>query len=178
VRGIAVLLLVLMAVQIAGPMFAFSLLQNQIRREVRQRIKAGVSESDLVHLAIPKSLEKTPNERFQRIHSKEFRFDGRMYDIVRQEARGDTTYYACIYDHAETDLFAGLHRMMRDEMQNNPDRRQQQQDIRRMIDAQYLNSSGVHVPACPGQSSVEAPPYPHPASHLPTPPKPPPEPVS
>jgi hypothetical protein len=177
-KGIVALMLVLMAIQTAGPVLAFSLLQNQIRRDVRKRIKAGVSESDLVHLAIPKSLEQSPNTRFQRIHSREFRFDGRMYDIVRQEVRGDTTYYACIYDHAETALFADLHLMMQDEMQSNPERRQQQREIRRMIDAHYLRDAGVPLPSCLGQASVTFSLFLHPASHSPIPPKPPPEPAT
>ncbi|MCZ7555946.1 MAG: hypothetical protein M5R41_06035 [Bacteroidia bacterium] len=161
--------------QTTGPLFAFSLLQQQIRHDVRKRIKAGVSEKDLVRLAIPTSLETSPNTRFQRIHAKEFRFDGKMYDIVRQERRGDTTYYACIYDDAETALFAGLHRMMQDEMQSNPERRRQQQEIRRMVDALYLAGAGMPLPSAPCCAAVTAPSAVHPPSSLLIPPKPPPE---
>lgn len=35
-------------------------------------------------------------------HSREFEFRGEMYDVVRSETKGDTTWYWCYHDQKET----------------------------------------------------------------------------
>jgi len=60
----------------------------------------------LLMLAIPKVLELEANERFVRIHSREFRFEGQMYDIVRTQAGEDTTWYTVYADHKEDRMLA------------------------------------------------------------------------
>lgn len=37
-------------------------------------------------------------------HSKEFEYDGQMYDIVERSTEGDTTYFWCWWDYEETAL--------------------------------------------------------------------------
>jgi hypothetical protein len=167
-------LLLLLLLQSGGPMLLFAIQQQQIRREMKKRIKAGVAEEELVMLAIPKSLEAAPNNRFQRIHSREFRFDGLMYDIVRQEERGDTTFYTCILDELESELFANLHRMMHDEMQSNPDRKRQQRKATQLLDSKYLAVSVNPMPLlplCRLSTIVISPPQ----AYVSQPPTPPPE---
>jgi hypothetical protein len=68
----------------------------------------------LLVLAIPKALEAANNERFVRMHSREFRWDGQMYDIVRTRAGEDTTWYTVYADHKEDNLRA------RRDQANNP----------------------------------------------------------
>lgn len=104
----AVLLTALLLFQMQGPWLAFKVQQSVVRAEIKQQIKAGVPESDLVTLKIAKAWEQEPNHRFERKHSKEFRFDGEMYDIIRSEDVGDTTVYVCIHDVKESGLFAAL----------------------------------------------------------------------
>jgi hypothetical protein len=104
----AILLLLVLQIPIGGTYLVFKHRQFNIRKEIKRQIKWGASEDDLVLLKIPRELEEKPNKQFKRIHSREFRFEGEMYDIVRQEARGDTTWYWCIWDEEETALFAGL----------------------------------------------------------------------
>lgn len=79
-----------------------------IRKNVKRKIKKGARESDMVKLYIPKTLEAKPDASFTRIHSREFRYKGQMYDIVKQTDLGDTTLYWCIWDKEETALFAQL----------------------------------------------------------------------
>lgn len=81
---------------------------QQIKKEIKRQLKQGIPEHELVLLGIPAELEKEPNARFQRIHAREFRYLGQMYDIVRQESRDDTTWYWCIHDFKESALFAEL----------------------------------------------------------------------
>jgi hypothetical protein len=101
-------LLLVLSLPLVGTYVVFKHYQYKIRKEVKRKIKKGVDEKDLILLKIPKKLEETSNHEFTRIHSKEFRFKGEMYDIVRQIEYADTTYYWCIWDREETALFAQL----------------------------------------------------------------------
>ncbi|MEZ4721380.1 MAG: hypothetical protein R2813_05820 [Flavobacteriales bacterium] len=113
-----VVLVTLLLLQMQGRWVIFKLQQTAIRHEVKQQIKAGVPEEDLVTLKIAKLWEAEPNNRFEREHSREFRFDGEMYDIVRTEDRGDTTVYLCIHDVKESGLFAELEEMIEEEIKH------------------------------------------------------------
>src|SRR5512145_2319928 len=94
-------LLFVLIFQGAGHFFVFKIQQHEIRREMKRRIKAGVPETELVLFKI---LDQKPDPAFQRVDAHEFRFDGKMYDIVRRESHGDTTWYYCLSDELETQL--------------------------------------------------------------------------
>lgn len=78
--------------------------RSQIRHEMKTKIESGAMESSLTLLRIPRSLEQNPNADFKRFHAAEFRYKGVMYDVVRQEVKGDTTWYWCIADWEDTHL--------------------------------------------------------------------------
>lgn len=112
----ALFLVTVVAFTISGPMLVFKAQQQQVRHEIKQKIKAGVPDSDLHLIKIPHELEKTRNSIFKKIHSKEFRYQGKMYDIVRFEQYTDETWYYCIADEEEEELFAQLDELVTKEM--------------------------------------------------------------
>lgn len=124
--------------QSLGTLILFKLQQHSIRQEIKQRITAGVPEEELVLLKIPKALERTDDAVFQRMHDSEFRYCGQMYDIVRAEAHGDTTWYYCISDDQETELFACLDAMIEREMSQDPERRHEHHELQRLLHALFL----------------------------------------
>ncbi len=139
-RGaVAISLLFSMLFQAAGHFFIFRIQQHKIRQEIEQQIKAGVSEAELVLLKIPKTLEEKPHSTFQRIHKREFRYDGKMYDIVRQESHGDTTWYYCLPDEKETQLFANLDELVKQDMAGDPQHRKQIDELLRLLGALYCS---------------------------------------
>lgn len=85
--------------------------QQHVRQEMREHIEAGIEEDQLVLLKIPRALEENPGTQFKRMHAREFRYKGNMYDVVRQETRGDTTWYWCVWDEEETEIVAQLDRL-------------------------------------------------------------------
>ncbi len=117
----AIILLPFMLLQAAGYLFVFEIQKHEIRREIRQQIKAGVPEADLVLIKI---LTVNPGAIFQRVDGHEFCYDGKMYDVVRQESHGDTTRYYCLADEKETQLFAHLEELVKHDMSQNPERQQ------------------------------------------------------
>lgn len=94
--------------QFQAPFVVFKLQQWHWTSAIKQQIKAGVPEADLVQLKIAKSWEQGDNDRFERKHSREFKFDGEWYDVVKSEDLGDSTLYYCIHDIKEGQLFAQL----------------------------------------------------------------------
>jgi len=139
-NAISILLLFVMLFQATGWLFIFEIQQCEIRREIKQQIKAGVPEQDLVLLKISRNLEEKSNSIFQRIHEREFRYEGNMYDIIRREAHGDTTWYYCLSDEKETQLFANLDELVKRDMNQNPERQQQIGKLFHLLGSLFFNS--------------------------------------
>ena len=80
-------------------------------------IKAGVPDGELS--VIRHTAENS--EDFFWIHSREFRYRGVMYDVVRSEQVSDgATLLHCVTDHQETLLFANLDRMTKSRAARHP----------------------------------------------------------
>lgn len=118
-----------------GEYLAVKATQWDIRGEVKSRIKAGVPSEELV---VVKILKKEPPREFIRRNAREFSYQGRMYDIVSQEERGDSIIYLCIFDERETALYANIEQQIKDQLAHNPERQQQQKELLQKIPKFYL----------------------------------------
>jgi hypothetical protein len=96
-----------------GLLLIFKIQQYQIRKEIKHLIKLGVPDNQLVHISI-----STKNKsQLEWKHSKEFRYKGNMYDVVKIEIVNDsTTLYQCVSDQQETILFANLDEQVKKNM--------------------------------------------------------------
>ncbi|MBK9076551.1 MAG: hypothetical protein IPL77_16560 [Flavobacteriales bacterium] len=101
----AIPLLVLMALQL-GHLASFEWKRRTVRKEIKLRLKAGVPQE-----------ERTPFQVTQAEYAaldwvkpqREFRLNGRFYDVVELHVQADETFLlSCIDDHQETELFAHL----------------------------------------------------------------------
>lgn len=101
----------LLLLQSQGPWLIFKVQQFALRSEIKQQIKAGIPDHDLVRIAIANAWQTENNDRIEWEHGKEFRFDGQWYDVVKSEAKQDSTVYLCIHDAKENQLFARLDAM-------------------------------------------------------------------
>lgn len=110
-----------MLLQAAGHFFVFKILQQKIRQDVKQQIRAGAPEAELILFKIFKG---KPRPAFQQLEEQELRYNEKMFDIVRQENHGDTTWYYCLADDKETQLFADLDELVKRDMSCNPEQRQ------------------------------------------------------
>lgn len=61
----------------------------------------GLSSDQLVLIKLSQADSKT---QLDWKHSKEFEYQGQMYDVVRSEVKNDCIYYWCWWDHKETSL--------------------------------------------------------------------------
>ncbi|MCC6720869.1 MAG: hypothetical protein IT243_01600 [Bacteroidia bacterium] len=69
----------------------------------------GISKSELVLLkfTLPQTQSSLNWE-----HSKEFEYNGQMYDVVEKKFKGDTIYYWCWADNKETKLNKQLDKLL------------------------------------------------------------------
>lgn len=92
-----VMVMVLMIPSVTTYLF-YAQKKREIRREVKHRILAGMDDNELTLL----KFTKNEAENLYWEHSREFEFQDQMYDVVRMEESGDTIFYYCWEDHAET----------------------------------------------------------------------------
>ena len=79
-----------------------------VRKEIKRKIIKGIDKDKLVKLSFTAADAKT---KLRWEHSREFEYNGEMYDIVEKSVSGDTTHYWCWWDNEETQLnrqLAGL----------------------------------------------------------------------
>jgi hypothetical protein len=124
-RVISSILLSLLLLQSAGPMLLLQLQQSQIRREMKWAIRAGLPDERLVRFEFETDDRLVDGGRVEWIEPHEFRYNGVMYDIARSVEEDGRTVHYCVRDDAETALYAQLDRLMREETNQDPERRRQ-----------------------------------------------------
>lgn len=108
---VSLALISVMVVPVGYP-YLLRALKLHARLEVKQKYLLGFVADELMFLEIPHWMEEKPNKRFTRIHSKEFVFDGQMYDIVEQQETDHSIWYLVYPDRKETGLKNKIARAM------------------------------------------------------------------
>ncbi|OAD90108.1 hypothetical protein A7A78_07780 [Aequorivita soesokkakensis] len=83
--------------------------KSAIRREIKGKMIAYMDPEELVLLKFTKEETET---KLRWEHSKEFEYNGQMYDIVSSEIKGDSIFYRCWWDYEETELNKKLKKMV------------------------------------------------------------------
>lgn len=87
-----------------GLFFAyFKIREHQLKEIALSKVSKIDSGDFLVLLKIPFETEQNKTV-FKRFHSREFRYHGLMYDVVKSEVHENQTWYWCIEDEHETEL--------------------------------------------------------------------------
>jgi hypothetical protein len=71
-------------------------------------------------------------------HSREFEFNGEMYDIVEEEMTGDTMHYWCWWDNEETRLNQQLDDLISKSSGTNKEQKQTQQRLSQFFHSLYI----------------------------------------
>ena len=87
---------------------------------------AGIDQNELVLLKFSKE-EAEKQLRWE--HSKEFEYEGQMYDVVSKEIKGDTIYYRCWWDHEETALNKKLQELVAQTFDKDKDKQRTQKQL-------------------------------------------------
>ena len=103
-------ILILFLVNTIGCFIAFRFNQHRIQQEMVARIRCGSFRENIVILKI---LHPERESQFRRIKDAEFSYFGKMYDLVAERKKGDTTLFYCLQDTREDDLLAGYSHFLR-----------------------------------------------------------------
>ncbi|MEZ4787968.1 MAG: hypothetical protein R2790_08845 [Flavobacterium haoranii] len=115
-RAISLLLFIVL---LLPAVVTFSWLQHRkyvVKKEVKQTIIAGIDKKEL---QILKFHHQEVNQKVEWEHSKEFEFNGKMYDIVKKEIINDSIRFFCWLDEEETELNRRLKSLLTDLYQND-----------------------------------------------------------
>jgi hypothetical protein len=132
------LLLLVLIAPIVGLYSWFEIQQDQIRREVKWKIAEGLPDQDLTLIKLTTS-EAEKSLRWK--HSKEFEYQGEMYDIVRKEQKGDTLIFHCWWDYKETKLNQELAGLVMNLMGNDEQRNAQEEKLASFLKTLYCQDS-------------------------------------
>jgi hypothetical protein len=116
----AIFLLLVLILPMSSTQMAFRYRQYKIRKEMRRMIRQGLPDEKLIPLHIPFAWLQGENPEFEVIHSKEFRYQGRMYDIVRAETEAEGMLYFCVEDYEENAAYAQLNTAVQKRMSGDP----------------------------------------------------------
>ncbi|AFL80265.1 hypothetical protein Aeqsu_0758 [Aequorivita sublithincola DSM 14238] len=118
-NAIAFFLLFIFTLNLGGTYVIFKIQQHQIRREIKQEIKKGISQKDLTSITVSTENE---NELIWKDH-EEFSYKGMMYDVVYVEILNKTTkIYHCISDTQENNLIAQYQKDLQKKQKNKNNR--------------------------------------------------------
>jgi hypothetical protein len=100
-KTISLLLIIVLFFNISGHYIYFNVLQNNIRHEIKTRIRHGLHESELTIIEIT---AQNQTELTWIKPQKEFTYRGDMYDVVKVIEKNGTRYFHCINDTKENKL--------------------------------------------------------------------------
>ena len=122
-KFISIIIITVLLFNAIGNLIVFESMRYTIKKEVKSDIISKTSDHNLITIIVDTNTKK--NIRF--MDDDEFMYNGRMYDIVKQENKNDTTIYLCSNDTKEDELFANLNTEVKKNMDTNPVKQKTQQ---------------------------------------------------
>ncbi len=108
----------------------FSILKSNCRNLAKEWIENNPEEKELIHFKLNKKL--TESKEFRWIKPHEFRYRGKMYDIVSSKMIDGIRHVQCYHDVKEEKLIASYTRLLLGSHKNGED--QHTIAIRQMLD--------------------------------------------
>ena len=103
-------------------LFVFKIFQAKYREEILEIIEDGVFENELILFTFSKNDFEKGTARVHWIEADEFRFDEEMYDVVKNETKGDSVYLYCLHDENESKLYIIIDKYFQQMLKDNPDK--------------------------------------------------------
>jgi hypothetical protein len=115
----------------------FKVQQYSIKQEIKQKLKKGVPKNELFTFTFSED-EIEANKEIEFIEEHEFRYKGKMYDIVYQQRQNGKIIYQCVSDEQETTLFAQLEQLVEEQSKKNQEKNQQ---LFKLLNFQFIVSN-------------------------------------
>lgn len=127
------------------PTIIFKSFEYKYKREIKQIIKAGVPEKDLVYFKFHKTIFTTSSSEFRWIKKNEFRYKNEMYDIVDVSYNSDSVMFKCIHDFKESELFASFDKYLIDLLKADPTKRNEFIGLIKSADNYYIPVQSLSI---------------------------------
>lgn len=115
-----------------------------VRKEVKRSIIAGPDKEELVLLRFHKEETKS---KLRWEHSKEFAYEGEMYDVVQKEQRGDSVFYRCWWDNEETKLSRQLSGLLSKNLGQDKQQEDSRAKLYKFLQSLYCSGNSVQPDA-------------------------------
>jgi hypothetical protein len=86
-----------------GYYFVFELYKFYVKKEIQTLTHKGSAELTILEVA-----DTQHDPGFQRVEKKEIRYNGSLYDVIKEIQTGTTTIFYCIHDTKEENLLATM----------------------------------------------------------------------
>lgn len=140
-RFFSLLICSLFLFNISGYYIVFSILQHQVRKEMKALIKSELPDEKMEIIIIPDSEILSGKSTLTFIKKNEFYYKGNLYDIVKRTRGENSSIFYCINDKQEEKLFAGLDDHIRSNMDKNTNAKSKSVQIAKNIIKEALPES-------------------------------------
>ncbi|MEI6123867.1 MAG: hypothetical protein WCQ95_09565 [Bacteroidota bacterium] len=89
-----------------GYYFTFVIIKQGFRHDFRHHLNFAATKNDRVQLAITDAEIKAVHSQFRWMEQDEFRYKGKMYDVINSQKHGDTNLFVCLNDKKEEAMLA------------------------------------------------------------------------
>jgi hypothetical protein len=113
--------------------------KHEVKRTVKWKMIAGLDRNELVRFEFS---EKEINQELRWEHSREFEYQGEMYDVVERESKGDTTVFWCWWDNEETKLNKQLTALTFIALGDHPSEQNKQRAVVALFKSMISNDHG------------------------------------
>jgi len=138
VRLLGIFVLLCLITPFATTYVFLKLQKKQIKKEIKWKMIAGLDRDELVLLKFTK---EEAQRKLHWEHSKEFEYNGEMYDIAHNSTKGDSIFYWCWWDHKETKLNRQLKELVAFALGNNQQRKNNQEQLADFYKSLYWQRS-------------------------------------
>lgn len=153
-RVFSVVFIALLLLQSVISLVVYDVKLKQVKRSVKWAYLNERTNEELTLVKVAKIFEQRGNTYFRRVHSKEFQFLGEMYDVVRQQEKGDTTYYYCFHDREETFLAKTIQQQLFNLLAGDTEKSKQQKKVWDFYQIKYVPTSQLLICQTSGFTEV------------------------
>lgn len=132
------LIAILLFVCLISPFFVglrtYELQLKKIKKSIKHKITENINQSLLVRL----SFHRTEVTQLEWEHSKEFKYNEFMYDIISEEIKPDSVIYWCWLDYEETQLEKSLKKLVAEASGKNTDNTHSKNLIKNLLQKVFI----------------------------------------
>lgn len=118
-RLLSIFLISALLFNIFGYFFTFRIIQKGYKKQFRKHISSNANEENTEILVISDAVIQQRNSPFKWMEEDEFRYYGKMYDIVKSEKKGDQNIFYCVNDKNEEKLMARFENYLKHHTDSN-----------------------------------------------------------